>query len=46
MYNQHDPQLNYEQPEIIDSFEELEVLNDARGTAMLTTGSQIRVNEV
>ncbi len=46
MYNQHDPQLNYEQPAIIDSFEELEVLDDARGTALLATGSQIRTNEV
>lgn len=37
---------NYEQPRIIESFEELEVLGDAPGIAVGGTGSGIAGNEV
>ncbi len=42
----HNSPFNYQQPEIIDSFEELDVLGDAPGIAVGGTGSQISRNEV
>lgn len=37
---------SYEQPAILDSFEELDVLGDARGIGMAACGSQLCGNEV
>ncbi len=46
MNNADNSPSTYQRPEIIDSFDELEVLGDAQGIAVGGTGSGIRPNEV
>ncbi len=46
MYNADNGHSSYEQPKIVDSFEELDVLGDAPGIAVGGTGSGLGANEV